>query len=103
MAKNCRIPLCKKCWYMFKVTKCHFLDPEIYPDRFYKKDKKKLTKKGEKMLTMLGVDTVNNTCETFKSTKSVNYQSNRGMAELRIDIKKSNRRWMNSGNYYGQS
>ena len=77
---------------MVDLKECYFLCSEIFPERVYKRDKTKLTKKGEKIHIMLGIDNINNTCKTFKSKKPKNYESNRGMTELRRENRRNSRK-----------
>ena len=89
MEKNYQIPLCKECGFAIKSTVHLF--PEC-PGLIKCLDKQK----------RIGINYKKKSCLYFSIVKEVT-EVTRVPDWCKRDTEKSNRRWFNSGKYYGQS
>lgn len=106
MKKNYQIELCKKCWeinYSNDTVICVYFDKIFCPEPYTKETADINNPKTAKRKAMKAmIDYNNNTCDSFKSIKSME-GIRLGWRQHARDIERSNHRWLNSGHYYGQS
>ena len=104
MEKNYQIPLCKDCWNI-NYSKCNkdcifFIKNGMAAPPYTKEtasagDPNKCNKEPL-------IDYKNNTCRFFETTEG-RKEITRVSEWCKRDTERSNRRWFNSGKYYGQS